>query len=175
MTPYDTVADKPCTLSPEALKGLIEFLKGMPAHLESVLAGRSEKQLRHKSGPEASAFSLVEQVHHLRDIEVEGYSRRLQRLLEEDNPVLPDIDGTRLAVERAYNQKPLAPALDEFVAVRRANVELLRRLTPADLTRVGEMEGVGQITLAQLLEMWRNHDSVHRAELHELLAVVKGL
>jgi hypothetical protein len=175
MTPYETVADKPCTLSPEGLQGLIEFLERMPAHLESLLVRLSESQLRHKPGPEADAFSLVEQVHHLRDIEVEGYSHRLRRMLAEDNPVLPDIDGTRLAVERAYNQKPLAPAFDEFVAARRANIELLRRLSPADLSRTGKMEGVGSITLAQLLEMWRNHDSAHRAELQELLAVVKRL
>lgn len=172
--PYDTVADKPCTLSFEALQGLIEFLEGMPAHLEGVLAGLSEAQLRHKPGTEADAFSLAQHVHHLRDIEVEGYSRRLRRMLAEENPALPDIDGTRLAVEGAYNQKPLSPALDDFVAARRANVELLRRLTPADLSRSGEMEGVGRITLAQLLEMWRNHDAAHRVELQELLTVVQS-
>jgi len=172
---YGTVADKPCTLSSEALQGLIQFLEGMPAQLEGVLAGLSEIQLRHKPGPEADAFSLAEQVHHLRDIEVEGYSRRLRRMLAEETPFLPDIDGTRLAVERAYNQNPLAPAFDEFAAARRANIELLRRLTPADLSRSGEMEGLGRITLAQLLVMWRNHDAVHRAELQELLATVKGL
>ena len=40
---------------------------------------------------------MLEHVCHLRDIEVEGYAPRLKRILSEDGPFLPDIDGRRLA------------------------------------------------------------------------------
>ena len=111
---------------------------------------------------------MVENLLHLRDIEIEGYSKRLRRILAEDTPALPDIDGTRLAIERHYNEQPVAPALAEFSAARRENVALLRAVTPADLARKAEMEKVGRITLAQLVQMWREHDAGHRAELAEL-------
>ncbi len=52
---------------------------------------------------------------------------------------------------------------------------LLRRITGADLERVAEMEKVGRITLAQLVQMWREHDIGHRKELEELRRLVEAL
>jgi hypothetical protein len=128
-------------------------------------------QLRFK--PDAQTFSCVENVWHLRDIEIEGYARRLRRTLEEDHPTLPDLDGTRMAIERWYNEQPVATALAEFAAARRANVERLRSVTLMQLARTAMMETVGEVTLAQILQMWREHDAGHRrdfAELRRLLA-----
>jgi hypothetical protein len=161
-------------LTAEEFHAPADFLEGTPAWVESALAGLTDEQLRWKPRPDPEAFSAVENVCHLRDIEVEGYSQRLRRSLQEDHPFLPDIDGTRLAVERAYNQQPVGPALAEFAAARRENVALLRRLTRADLGRTAEMEGKGCVTLQQLIEMWRNHDAGHRAELEELLRLLRS-
>ena len=148
------------------LQAAIEFLNGTPDRLEGLVGGLSEAQLCHKPQPEA--FSIKENILHLRDIEVEGYARRLRRILSEDTPLLPDIDGTQLARDRCYNEKPVAPALREFTASRRGNVALLRSITESDLARPAEMEGVGRIILARLLHLWREHDAGHLTELEEL-------
>jgi hypothetical protein len=143
----------------------------MPDALERRLAGLSEVQLRFKPG--ADSFSLQENVYHLRDIEIEGYSVRLRRLMQEENPRLPDLDGTALARERRYNEQPLAPALAAFLAARRANLELLSSVHATDLSRRGHLETVGKISLERLLELWVEHDNGHLKELDELLAVLR--
>ena len=162
------------TLSAEEFEAAIQFLGSTPVWLESHLRGLTDSQLRLKPGPEPDAFSFAEHVHHLRDIEIEGYSQRLRRILAEESPSLPDIDGTRLAIDRVYNRQPVAPALMEFTAARRKNVVLLRQLSPEQLTREAGLEGTGRVTLARLVRMWREHDVVHRAELQELLKFVEG-
>jgi hypothetical protein len=167
---YGTLADTPCVPSLEEAREAAEFLAGMPAHVESALAGLSEEQIRFK--PDPRTFSVAENIHHLRDIEIEGYTRRLQLILAGDPPKLPDLDGGRLAIERRYNAQPAWPALAEFAAARQANVERLRGLQASDLERAAEMAGVGRITLAQLVQMWREHDAGHRRDFAELLRVV---
>src|SRR5262245_53798076 len=82
---------------------LIQTLRGLPGRLGALTAGLDERSLAQK--PSAEAFSIRENVHHLRDIEVEGFSQRLRRLLSEEQPHLEGIDGDRLAVERRYNER----------------------------------------------------------------------
>jgi len=158
-----------CPLTADELQETVALLESMPSWLESALAELSDEKLRLKPAPAPEAFSLVEHVLHLRDIEVEGYSRRMRRLLSEPNPLLEDIDGTALAVQRSYNRQPVGPALAEFSAARRQNVARLKSLTEEDLARSGEMEFVGTVTLSRLIRLWRQHDTEHRAEIQALV------
>ncbi|HEX7965291.1 MAG TPA: DinB family protein [Gammaproteobacteria bacterium] len=146
-------------------------LGGFPAELRRRLAGLSEAQFRFK--PAAESFSLLENVCHLRDIEVEGYMRRLELLLTEADPLLPDLDGARLARERRYQEQALAPALEAFLAARRRNLTRLEQVNEADLTREGRFENVGVVSLARLLQMWTHHDAEHLHDVDELLAVLR--
>lgn len=148
----------------------IAALGRMPDALQERLAGLSEAELRLKPGPEA--FSVLENVCHLRDIEVEGYGRRLGLLLREDNPALPDLDGAALARERGYNEQPLKPALDAFLNMRRRCLDILDDLTSEEFTRRGQLERVGEVSLAKLLELWVAHDREHLKELDELLLML---
>jgi len=149
----------------------IAALARMPNALQERLTGLTEAQLRLKPGPDA--FSVLENVCHLRDIEVEGYARRLGLLLREDNPALPDLDGAALARERNYNEQPLKPALDAFLKMRRRCLEILADLTPEEFTRRGQFEHVGEVSLARLLELWVAHDREHLKELDELLLMLR--
>lgn len=147
---------------------LVDALERMPAFLRRALDGRGDTRSRTRPGPEPDAFSLHEHAWHLRDLEVVGYSARLRRLATEEQPLLPDVDGTALAVERDYLALPLAEALADFERERAANVARLRALPLAAFERHGELEGVGCITLAQLLERWCDHDAAHRREISAL-------
>ncbi|MGH9805200.1 MAG: DinB family protein [Candidatus Acidiferrales bacterium] len=171
---YATIDTAAPPFTAAELNATADFLEATPAWVEAALAGLSERQLRWKPRPEPDAFSAVENICHLRDIEIEGYARRLRRTLEEDHPFLPDIAGARLAVERAYNQQPLGPALAEFAAARRENIALLRSVTPDKLARAAEMQGTGCVSLQQIVEMWKNHDAGHRAELEELVQALRN-
>lgn len=143
----------------------------MPDALRLRLVGLTEAELRFKPGTET--FSVLENICHLRDIEVEGYARRLRSLLQEENPLLPDLDGSALARERRYNSQPLQPALDAFTASRRASLAILANVTPAQLERRGTFENVGVVSLTRLLELWVEHDQGHLKELDELLSILR--
>jgi hypothetical protein len=147
----------------EDLNGLIEDLRRTPARVEALMARMSPEKQTHNPRPEA--FSPRENVHHLRDIEAEGYGVRLLRLLGEPDPVLKDLDGDDLARERNYNGRPHEPALAEFALLRAANVERLLRLTPEDLDRKGSWENDGPVTLGKVLTLWREHDRGHLDEI----------
>ena len=144
---------------------MIESLATMPDRIRALLDGVCEAELSRKPAPDV--FSLRENVLHLRDIDVEGYEKRILRALTEENPFLPDVDGAKLAVERDYNNQPLLPALEAFAQSRARSIN---RLAGADLERVAEMEGVGPVTIARLLQLWAAHDAGHLADIKGLLA-----
>src|SRR5262245_55170953 len=89
----------------QELGSLLDFLKETAEFVEGMVAELSTNELTWK--PSATEFSALEHVYHLLDIEREGYQERIRRLLEEDAPSLPDIDGDRLAQERKYNEQDL--------------------------------------------------------------------
>ena len=152
---------------------LLTWLAETPDILKRSVLGLSDAQLRERPG--VDEFSLVEQFCHLRDIEMDGYLLRIGRILNEDHPQLPDLDGSRLAVERRYlSQDPIA-ALAEFTAVRTANVDRLRGTTPDQRERSGELEGTGNVTLSRLTQMMREHDTVHRGEVAAIVLGYGGI
>ena len=146
----------------EDFREVIKFLEQAPVTLAAAFQQLSPADLKLK---ESDEFSALESICHLRDIEIEGYAERIGRILKEDNPSLADIDGARLAVERDYNNADGEAALAAFSAARRKNVELLRDLSPEQVAREGTLQGVGVISLEQLIEMMLEHDEGHLAEM----------
>jgi hypothetical protein len=122
--------------------------------------------------PSPDAFSLRENVHHLRDIDAEGFLRRLRRILSETDPELPGVDGARLASERRYNDHPHDAALEELTAKRAEAISRLRSLDAAQWARTGRMPGIGTIDMEKLLELWRAHDREHLEEVERLVEQV---
>ena len=149
---------------------LFTSLAAAPNQMRELLADVPVDAFTFK--PSDDQFSILENVCHLRDIELEGYSTRIKRILNEDEPELPDIDGGRLAIERNYNRQDLASAADAFISTRKANLELIRGIDERQLSRVGKLQGVGSVTLEELLEMMTEHDEGHFEELHLLRRLV---
>ena len=149
-------------MTTDELDEAIQSLAQTPLLLESALSQLSPEAQKWKNQDE---FSALENICHLRDIEIKGYGQRLQRILQEDKPALADIDGGRLAIERDYNNQSADKALEAFSAARRRNLELLTGLRPEQLEREGTLENVGVISLKKLIEMIIEHDQGHLAEL----------
>lgn len=155
-------------MNDQEFRELVDFLEETPAIIGRLTIGWSEQALRRK--PSDDEFSALEQVCHLRDIEREGYSLRIRKIVTESQPALPDIDGSRLARERSYNSQNFAAALEDFSLARNENIALVRGLSSDQLERSGVLEGVGEITLERLLMLMREHDQAHREELRALKA-----
>jgi len=155
----------------EILAETIAKLAETPRQAEQLVRGLSEQQLSWKPVPEV--FSIRENVLHLRDIDIEGYARRIRLLLEEQHPSLPDVNGGKLARERNYNAQPVQLALDDLRLSRAESVERLRGCSAQDLDRQAEMQGVGTIDLRRLLDLWMQHDAGHIADMAELRRAIE--
>lgn len=149
-------------------QNLLAFLEETPEVVRSLTENLTAKELMRK--PAKEEFSFLEHVCHLRDIEQEGYRVRIARLLSEEQPFLPDIDGDKLAAERNYNSQSFDEALSAFSRARKDNVQTIRTLTSHHLKRSGIFQNVGTITLGQLLAMMVEHDEAHRLSLAGLRA-----
>lgn len=148
------------------LQALVEYLSEMPGVVRELSRGLAPEELKRK--PSDREFSFLENVCHLRDIEKEGYTVRIEKLLKEPEPVLRDIDGAKLARERDYNSQDFAAALNEFTSLREKNVSALNNLLPESLTLRAMFEGMGVVTLRDVAVMMRKHDEAHRAEMDNL-------
>jgi hypothetical protein len=145
------------------VQSLLDVLARTPSEVAGLVNAVPKEHRRTRPTPEE--FSVVENVCHLRDIEVDGYAQRITRILNETNPTLADVDGARLAIERDYNNQELAPALETFRQTRERNVGLLRNLAEGDFDRQASLQGVGEITLRKLIVMMNEHDEGHLDEL----------
>ena len=153
-------------MSQQEFRELLEFLAETPQVVRQLSRDLTPDELKRK--PSDSEFSFQENICHLRDIEEMGYTVRIEKLLNEDEPLLPDIDGAKLALERDYNSQDFEAGLDEFARLRERNVSALGNLQPVSLSRTGTFEGAGTITLKTLAGMMREHDESHLQELHGL-------
>lgn len=156
------------TDTPQAsLTDTLEALQATPAQLQALTQRFKPARWQERSG--GALFSLTEQLCHLRDIELEGYTLRLARVLSEELPELAEIDGSTLAETRRYQQQDPALALELFCRQRRANVDLLRAHLATQGQRKGIFGGFGIVTLASLVQGMAAHDAEHLAELEALL------
>jgi hypothetical protein len=144
----------------------LKFLRETPAVIEELTAGLPSEAIVWKPSPDE--FSVLENACHLRDLESEGYAVRIERMLAESNPELPDFAGGILARERSYNSQELGEALARFTRARVENVRTLNSLSSDALQRSGVLESVGPVTVLGLIAKMREHDQSHRDELRDL-------
>jgi hypothetical protein len=150
----------------EEFQEVVRFLEATPESIRQLTSELANEELSWK--PARDQFSALEQVCHLRDLELEGYTARIHKMLTEESPSLPDFDGGRIAQERDYNQQDFESAWSAFALSRAENVRVIKTLSPEQLRRSGVLEGLGAITLQKLLLLMREHDSAHLQELTDL-------
>jgi hypothetical protein len=120
-------------------------------------------------GVPSEAFTALEQVCHVRDIEIEGYQVRFRRTLEENRPLLASIDSEALARQRHYGRSDVRQAFADFRSAREATVSMLRGLDAAKFSRTAVFEGYGPVTLRGLVHYLCSHDQQHLSGLQWLL------
>lgn len=146
---------------------LFAQLAAMPMFLQKSFGSLTmQEAIRRGVG---DTFAPVEQCWHLADLEREGFSVRIRRLLLEGTPVLPDFDGARVAEDGQYLRRSLAEGLKAFQVARLETLEQLRAVAPGDWSRTGTQDGVGVVALADIPKLMAAHDDEHRKEIEEWL------
>jgi transcriptional regulator with XRE-family HTH domain len=156
---------------PDGYANAVAGLGAMPARLKAIAAAVPQAAWRTK--PAGGGFSLLEHVCHLRDIDGDGYRLRVERMLTESCPSLPDLDGDALATARDYLSQDLSAALAAFAATRLDIVARLAKLTSEQRRQTGLMAGTMEITIDGLVEAMTAHDSEHLDQLSGLRGALR--
>jgi hypothetical protein len=130
-------------------RGCLEIVKATPARLKAALKGVPKAVLLFTPAP--GKWSILEIVCHLRDMERDAYLDRYRRILAEDTPQLPDIDGDTYSLEGDYRNQKLSEALREWTRLRRESLKLLAGVKREQWERAGIHETAGRLTLGDLL------------------------
>jgi hypothetical protein len=125
-------------------------------------------------GVPSESFTAIEQLCHVRDIEIEGYQERFRRTLTEEEPSLASIDSEAVAKQRDYGRSDAARVLAEFRVARSATLTLLCGLDESQLRRRARFEGYGPVTLRALVHYLCSHDQQHLAGLQWLLGKIEA-
>jgi hypothetical protein len=154
------------------LDALKAFPDQLEAHYAAIPAGFAHWAPPSWESVPSEALTALEQVCHVRDIEIEGYHVRFQRTLNEDHPTLVSIDTDALVRERDYGSADAVAALAAFREGRAHTVALIGGLAPAQFDRTAVFEGYGPLTLRSLVHYLCSHDQQHLAGLQWLLGKI---
>jgi hypothetical protein len=124
--------------------------------------------------PEAPGkWSMRQVVQHLADSELVG-GFRLRIVLAQDRPPLTGYDQDLWADRLRYSEADIRDALDQFAALRRANLRLWQRLGPSDRVRVGMHGERGEESLEHMRRLYAGHDLLHLRQLERIRALHAG-
>lgn len=147
----------------------IALLERTPATFRALLAGLSDAWITANEGPET--FSAFDNLGHLIHGERTDWIPRARIILAQGaHRTFEPYD--RFAQARESQGKSVATLLDEFSALRAANLTTLRswNLSERELSLEGEHPSLGPVTLRQLLATWVAHDLGHLAQTARVMA-----
>jgi DinB superfamily len=154
------------------LSSLRSFPDQLEEHFAEVPRGYLDWRPASWDGIPSEHFTAIEQLCHVRDIEIDGYHVRLRRMLDETAPLLVGIDSEALAGPRRYSEADPSTVITAIRAARATTVEIVSGLGEAELRRDGSFEGYGRLTLKALIHYLCSHDQQHLAGIEWLLGQI---
>jgi len=145
---------------------LLQTLGKTPEVLRVMLEGAPPEVFWWK--PAEDRWAIVEVLAHLLDMEVTALRLRARRMVEEENPFLPDIDQVGVASEKDYRQRDPMKTLEEFRQERQASLEWLQQIPAEAFSRTAQHEVIGELTLQNHVSQWAFHDLGHIRQVAEL-------
>jgi hypothetical protein len=142
----------------------LPVLERTPRVLRELLAGLPEGWTAGTEGP--GTWSPFDVVGHLVHGERTDWMPRVEIILREgETRPFPPFD--RVAMFESSRGKALDELLDEFAALRAANLVRLRGLAlgPEELARGGRHPEFGRVRLGQHLATWVAHDLSHIGQI----------
>lgn len=151
------------------LQKSLDVLERTPAVLNSLLCNLSDDWILANEG--ADTWNAFDVVGHLIHGEKTDWIPRMEKILsDQEDKTFEPFD--RFAQFEASKGKRLEELLDEFSALRRRNLEVVRtkNLTQKDFSKTGIHPVFGAVTLSQLLATWVVHDLNHLSQISRVMA-----
>ncbi|HMB56492.1 MAG TPA: DinB family protein [Arenimonas sp.] len=162
-------------MSPITIATLAAFPQQLEAHYAAIPEAYKHWAPPSWDGIPSEPFTAIEQVCHVRDIEIEGYHLRLQRTLTEIDPFLPAIDSEAVTAERPYSSANTDEVFASFRSARAKTLAMIAAITPEQFARRAEFEGYGSLSLRSLVHFLCSHDQQHLAGLQWLLGKIEAV
>jgi hypothetical protein len=112
-------------------------------------------------------WAIRDVVQHLADSEMVG-GFRLRMVMAHDRPAITAYDQDLWADRLRYSEVDVRDALEQFTALRRANLRIWASLSPADLARVGRHSERGEESLEHMRRLYAAHDLLHLRQLNRI-------
>jgi len=136
----------------------LEVLAQTASTLADIVRKHSATVLRTR--PFEGKWTPNEVIGHLTDSEwVYGY--RLRLILCEGNPTILGTNQELWVAGQRHNEREPSELVEMFRTSRQFNLALWKRMSPADLTRVGQHDERGTESLGVMLRMMAGHDLSH--------------
>jgi uncharacterized damage-inducible protein DinB len=128
-----------------------------------LLSGRDEDEGNFRYAPEK--WSAKEVLGHVCDTE-RIFAYRALRIARADQTPLASFEQDDYVKNGPFGRAPLAEVIEDYIAVRRATLTLLRNLDEAAWTRRG-IASKNEVTVRALAYMIAGHELHHRRILQE--------
>jgi hypothetical protein len=115
--------------------------------------------------PRPGAWCVKEVLGHIIEADRRGFSGRVRELLEPDGRELVGWDQEEIARARHDCDRDAGELLPEFLSLRQPGLQLVQRLTPADLSRSGRHPKVGDLSVGDVVNEWVHHDRNHLKQI----------
>jgi hypothetical protein len=146
-----------------------DVLRTTPPALERVAQEWPPDRLQAREAP--GKWAVRDVIQHLADSEL-VWGCRIRHVLAQDRAPLMGYDQDRWADRLHYEGSDPREAAGDFVRLRRANLRLLQRATPAELEHVGVHAERGEEPLAHMIRLYAGHDLLH---LRQIDRIEKGM
>jgi hypothetical protein len=152
--------DGPAPLTPTEIASLLRSSGGA---IESEVRAASLDLLSWRPSPEA--WCIKEVLGHVIEADRRGFSGRVRELLERDGRELAAWDQDEVERARHDRDRDARELLEEFRSVREPGLQILERLSAADLSRSGRHPKVGDLSIGDVINEWMHHDRNHLKQI----------
>jgi hypothetical protein len=145
----------------------LSVLRETPAAAARAIEGLAPSQLRQPEAP--GKWSIAAVLRHLADTDI-VWGWRMRLILGQDRPTLTGFDQDLWAERLGYADSDPGDSLETWRVLRRDNLRLIERATPADLERVGVHAERGEESAGYLCRLYAGHDLMHLRQIDRIIA-----
>jgi hypothetical protein len=134
--------------------------------LERLIKGVPTSKLRKRPAPDK--WSVSEILAHLADAEIVG-GFRMRLILGAPGTLVAAFDQDAWVISLHYSKRDPRKSVDQFRALREANLALLKSLTPEQWKHYGMHSERGQESIEHIVRMFAGHDLNHLRQIEAIL------
>lgn len=138
--------------------------------IERLVKGAPASRLRKRPAPDK--WSVVEIVAHLADTEI-VVAWRVRSILGAPGTPIQAFDQDAWVAAGHYASRDPRKCLEQFRALREANLALLKSLTPEQWKHHGMHAERGEETIEHIVRLMAGHDLNHLEQIERMLAPKK--